>query len=120
MGSGETEEEIHKAIGDFKSAIEDHIKKFKEDPHNIPIYPPSYINQSVVLLQGFAGRDVFGRTYIDKCKNDEDHLTKAEVPPGKERPGCRFYLSDLLPSDVLGSEVEVTIEVKIRRAKDNG
>jgi len=115
MGSGETEEEIHKTIDEFRSVIKDYIKTFKEDPHNIPIYPIDHIRQSVSVLQGYAGRDVFGRSFIDKCKNDEDHLTKAEVPPGKERPGCRVYLSDLLPQDVLGSGVEVTIEVSIRR-----
>lgn len=68
---------------------------------------------STVLLRGFVGVDVFGRMYIDRCPNDEHHLTKAVVPPGKERPGCRVYLDSLLPREIVGKEAEVEIEVRI-------
>lgn len=78
-----------------------------------PEYPPGHFSQGVVTLRGFVGVDVFGRKYIDKCPNNEHHLTKAVVPPGKERPGCRTYLDSLLPDELVGVETEVEFEVRI-------
>lgn len=86
---------------------------WKEDPHNIPIYPPGYFNQGAVSFKGFVGTDVFGRKYIDRCPNNEHHLTKAEVPSGKERPECRFYLDDLLSHEIVGAEAEIQFEIRI-------
>lgn len=50
-----------------------------------------------VVLEGYYARvDSFGRLYWDKCASDEEHLL-TETPEGAERPGCRVYVSDLLP-----------------------
>jgi len=76
-----------------------------------PTLPPFY--GGYVTLEGRIGKDVFGRVYVDRCTSDEEHLTKAVVPPGKERPECRVYLNDLLPQETIGKNVVVEIDVHI-------
>jgi hypothetical protein len=98
---------------EFRKAAQEVMESWEKDPHLIPIYPHMSHESHYPHLKGFVGRDVFGRTFIDKCPNDEHHLTKAEVPPGKERPGCRFYLDDLIPHEMVGKEVEVLIDIRI-------
>ncbi len=71
----------------------------------------SYEDTTTVL--GFVGVDVFGRKFIDKCPSEEHHLTKAVVPEGEERPGCRIYLDDLIPQMVVGLKVRGSIKVQI-------
>ncbi len=98
-------------LDDLNKAMNEERERWRKDPHNIPIHSP--VRQSVAVLKGFVGVDVFGRMYIDQCPDNEHHLTKAEVPPGKERPGCRFYLDELLSREMVGEEAEITIEVRI-------
>ena len=54
-------------------------------------------------MVGYLGKDGFGRLYIDTCPSLEAHL-KNHVD-GKERPGCRKYLDDLVDDKFLGHRV---------------
>lgn len=49
---------------------------------------------------GYLGRDQFGRVYLDTCASNEEHL-KNHID-GKERPGCRSYIEDLFPEELMG------------------
>ena len=65
-------------------------------------------------LRGYIRKDTFGRLYVDACASTEDHLTKATVPEGEERPRCRKYLDDVLvPERVLGEYVEIQYTTRI-------
>ncbi len=54
-------------------------------------------------LEGYYARtDGFGRLFFDKCATDEEHLLNREIPPDEDRPRCRIYAEDLLPTGSLG------------------
>lgn len=61
-------------------------------------------------ITGYVGKDTFGRIFIDKCPNNEHHLTQQAIP-GKERPGCRFYLDEILDGPVLETMQGVKFDV---------
>lgn len=70
-------------------------------------------------VQGYLRRDGFGRTFIDRCPDDETHLTH-KTDPGVERPGCRKYLDDLLvPEESLGQNVTIVYDLRIIPKTEN-
>lgn len=71
-------------------------------------------------VEGYIRKDSFGRTFIDRCASDEEHLAAARAPVGQERPGCRKYLEDLVvPELILGKNVKLRYEVFIETKKEN-
>lgn len=66
-------------------------------------------------MRGFVGRDSFGRVFVDKCKDNEEHLARPTTPEGQERSGCRIYFDDvLIPEEYFGQDVEVYFDVRFR------
>ena len=75
--------------------------------------PPFHFEGGYVTQTGFVRRDPFGRVYIDRCKTEEEHITRPP-PPGRERRDvCRLYLDDLIPAQLEGKEVTVEIDIRI-------
>lgn len=71
-------------------------------------------------VEGYLGKDCFGRLYIDKCASTEEHLARAVAPEGKERPGCRTYLDDLLvPERIIGDNVSIRYTLRITYCTEN-
>ena len=81
--------------------------------NDVQVTEPSKLNLEMV---GYLGRDDFGRVYLDTCKTNEEHL-KNPVE-GKERPGCRKYVEDMIPNHLLGKRVLAVIDVFIVEHKE--
>jgi hypothetical protein len=47
------------------------------------------------VLTGHFRRDPFGRTVVDSCISDDEHLRNAITEPGNDRARCRMLLEDL-------------------------
>jgi hypothetical protein len=78
------------------------------DPKNILKEPSPYFS---IEGEGYIGRDCFGRVFFDACESEEQHLVNPKMKPGAERPGCRHYLEDLVPNNLIGKQARVTVTI---------
>lgn len=82
------------------------------DPRNVPENPTEPSSFQSVEGRGYVGQDCFGRVFFDACESEEQHLVNPNMKPSAERPGCRIYLDDAVPKNLIGKHAYVTVHIR--------